>query len=144
MTKAKMGDMVKVHYTGKLDNGKVFGSSNDKEPFEVSLGSEKVISGFEKSIVGMEVGEKKTVQIQPEDAFGPRRGELVAEVNKEQFPDDVQIKVGQQIKTPQPNGDSLVLTITDVQENKVTLDANHPLAGKTLTFDLELVEIVAA
>ncbi len=141
MTQAKAGDNVKVHYTGKLDDGTVFDSSAEREPLEFSLGSGNVIPGFEEAIVGMAPGESKTATIPPDQAYGPRRDELAIAVEKEQIPTDLAVEVGQQLQISQNNGQVIPVIVTDVSDSKVTLDANHPLAGQQLTFDIELVEV---
>ena len=141
MTQAKSGDNVKVHYTGKLDDGTVFDSSAEREPLEFSLGSGNVIPGFEEAIVGMAPGESKTTKIPPEQAYGPQREELVITVEKEQIPTDLSVEVGQQLQISQNNGQVIPVIVTDVSDSKVTLDANHPLAGEQLTFDIKLVEV---
>ncbi len=142
MNQAKTGDTVKVHYTGKLEDGVVFDSSKDRPPLEFTIGGGEVIAGFENGIIGMEVGGKKTISIPPEDAYGPRREELVLYVKKTDFPDNIVPAVGQQLQVRQPNGGIIDLVVTEMNEDTVTLDANHPLAGKTLIFDVELVEII--
>lgn len=141
MAQAKAGDNVKVHYTGKLDDGTVFDSSVEREPLQFSLGSGNVIPGFEEAIVGMAPGESKTTQIPPEQAYGPTREELVITVEKEQIPTDLSVEVGQQLQISQNNGQVIPVIVTDVSDSKVTLDANHPLAGQQLTFDIQLVEV---
>ncbi|MBV6622875.1 MAG: peptidylprolyl isomerase [Rivularia sp. (in: Bacteria)] len=141
MTQAKAGDNVKVHYTGKLDDGTVFDSSAEREPLQFSLGSGNVIPGFEEAIVGMAPGESKTATIPADQAYGPQREELVITVEKEQIPTDLSVAVGQQLQISQNNGQVIPVIVTDVSDSKVTLDANHPLAGQQLTFDIELVEV---
>jgi peptidylprolyl isomerase len=140
MSQARMGDTVRVHYTGKLNDGTVFDSSQDREPLEFQLGSQQVIPGFENAVVGMEAGDEKTVRIPVDEAYGQRREELVLTVGRDQFPEHIEPQVGQQLQLSQ-QGQIAVVTITDVDDSSVTLDANHPLAGQDLTFDLELVEI---
>lgn len=142
MSQAKTGDTVKVHYTGRLNDDEVFDSSVERDPLQVTLGQNQVIKGFETGLIDMNVGDKKTVTIEPDEGYGPRREELVASVEKKQFPQDLELSVGQKLQVPQPQGQPLVVTVTEIGEGTVTLDANHPLAGKTLIFDLELVEIV--
>ena len=142
MSKVKNGDSVKVHYTGQLINGDVFDTSKDRQPLEFEIGSGKVIPGFEKGIIDMEVGESKRITIAPEEAYGPRREELVVNVMKSDFPDHITPSVGQQLQMRQQDGSSVNVFIIDIDENNVTLDANHPLAGYTLYFDVELVEIL--
>ena len=141
MAQAKSGDNVKVHYTGKLDDGTVFDSSAEREPLQFSLGSGNVIPGFEEAIVGMTPGESKTATIPAEQAYGPQRDELVITVEKEQIPTDLSVEVGQQLQISQNNGEVIPVMVTDVSDSKVTLDANHPLAGEQLTFDIQLVEL---
>lgn len=141
MSQAKIGDTVKVHYTGKLTDGTVFDSSRSREPFSVKLGDGKVIPGFENGIVGMEQGQTKTVSIPPEEAYGPRHPNLVLEVNQSEFPDDISPEVGQNLQLKQADGRVIGVTVTSIEKEMVTLDANHPLAGQTLTFEIELLEV---
>lgn len=141
MSQAKIGDTVKVHYTGKLQDDEVFDSSVERDPLQVTLGQKQVIPGFEAGLMDMAVGDQKTVTIEPNDGYGPRREELVANVEKSQFPSDLELSIGQKLQVPQPEGQPVVVTVTEISEETVTLDANHPLAGKTLVFELELVEI---
>jgi FKBP-type peptidyl-prolyl cis-trans isomerase 2 len=141
MSKAKDGDTVKVHYTGKLDNGEVFDTSKEREPFEFKIGDEAVIPGFEKGVVGMGAGETKTIEISPEDAYGAKKEDLVVEVQKSERPEDITPSVGQRLQIRQQEGNPIVVTITHMNEDSITLDANHPLAGYTLFFDVELIEI---
>ncbi len=141
MEQAKNGDQVKVHYTGKLNDGTVFDSSEGREPLEFTLGEGQVIPGFESAVVGMEKGENKTTNIPSEEAYGPHYQEMVLVVPRSQFPPDVNPQVGDQLQLRQPNGQSFNVNVTDITPDSVTLDANHPLAGKDLTFDIRLVEI---
>ncbi|MHB9029873.1 MAG: FKBP-type peptidyl-prolyl cis-trans isomerase [Candidatus Latescibacterota bacterium] len=142
MAQAKDGDTVKVHYTGRLADGAEFDSSQGGEPLEFTIGEGQVIPGFEDAVRGMEPGEKKTITIKSEDAYGPHRDELTTQVDRGQFPSGADPEVGQQYETvSKDSGQSFIMTVTAVRENQVTLDANHPLAGEDLTFDLELVEI---
>ena len=138
---AQEGDHVKVHYTGKLSDGTTFDSSVDREPLEGNIGQKQVIPGFEKALVGMRPGETKTVTIPVDEAYGPRREELVQTVDREKMPEDRELKVGDMLFSQLPDGRRLPVKITEVTETTVTLDANHPLAGKDLTFELEMVEI---
>ena len=142
MEKAKVGDTVRVEYTGKFEDGQIFDSNKGREPLEFTLGEGKIIPGFEKAVVGLEVDEEKTVKIPPKDGYGEYIEGLVAEVEKERFPENLSLEVGRQLVIPQENGGQLIVTITKVTDSKVTLDANHPLAGKTLIFDIKLKEIV--
>lgn len=141
MAQAKQGDTVKVHYTGKLEDGRVFDTSSGREPLSFTIGEGTVIEGFESGIVGMGVGDKKTLNISPDSAYGNRNDELIAVVEKENIPEDIDVSVGQQLQVRQPNGQTINVSVTDVSEENVTLDANHPLAGRDLVFDVEIVEI---
>ncbi len=141
MAEAKKGDRVKVHYTGKLEDGSVFDSSRDREPLEFELGGGMMIKGFDTAVSGMKVGESKTAQIPAEEAYGEHNAEMVIEVPKSQLPEDLKPEVGQQLGMQQPNGQSVPVRVVDVKEESIEIDANHPLAGKDLIFDLELVEI---
>jgi peptidylprolyl isomerase len=141
VAQAKNGDTVKIHYTGKLDNGATFDSSADRDPLEFKLGQGEVIPGFEEAVVGMEPGESKSVQVAAKDAYGPHHEELVTEVGREKFPPDMNVKVGQQLELQSTDGRRRVVMVTEVTDSSVTLDANHPLAGRDLTFDIKLMEI---
>ena len=142
MAQAKHGDTVKVHYTGKLDDGTVFDTSNNREPLQFTIGDGQLIPGFEHTVVGMNMGESRTINIQAENAYGLHHKEMVGVVDRDQFPPDLEVKVGQQFKTDNEDGRTIIVTVTNVSESNVTLDANHPLAGKGLTFDIQLVAIV--
>lgn len=144
MSKVKDGDTVKVHYTGTLtEEGTVFDSSQDREPLEFTLGEGKLIPGFEKAVVGMKEGDETTVEIESGDAYGQRREDLELEVAKSDLPDNIEPEVGMQLQMQQQeNGQAIPVQITAVEDELVKLDANHPLAGKDLTFDIELIEIV--
>lgn len=139
--KAANGHTVKVHYTGKLENGTVFDSSKRKAPLEFTLGETSVIVGFEQAIIGMQPGDHKTIKISSDNAYGPHLPELVSTVKKSQFPPHIKPELGQQLEIRQTDGPTILVTITDVSDDEVTLDANHPLAGKDLIFDIELVEL---
>lgn len=141
MVQAKLGDTVRVHYTGKLDDGTVFDSSLNAEPLEFTLGDGNIIAGFEKAVMGMSPGDSKTEVIPAEQAYGAYQESMVLVVDRAQMPPDMQPEVGQQLEIRQPSGQTIPVVITDVSEADVTLDANHPLAGEDLTFDIELVEI---
>ncbi|MCP4685970.1 MAG: peptidylprolyl isomerase [bacterium] len=141
MSQAKAGDKVKVHYTGKLEDGTVFDSSKEREPLEFDLGSGNVIPGFENGILGMEVGESKTLTIVPDEAYGQTNSDLVATVERKQFPENITPELGLQLQMSQPNGQPLNVTVINIVGDSITLDANHPLAGKTLVFDIELVAV---
>lgn len=141
MPSAKSGDTVRVHYTGKLEDGTVFDSSADRDPLEFKLGEGQVIPGFEQAIAGMKPGESKTTTIPPEQAYGPRREDMVATIERAQLPDSLDPAVGQQLSVRQESGRQFRVMVTEVSETTVTIDANHRLAGKTLVFDLELVAV---
>lgn len=141
MSQAKEGDAVKVHYTGKLEDGTVFDTSREREPLNVNLGSGEVIPGFEKGIVGMAVGESKTLKLGPDEAYGQKRPDLVVDVAKANFPDHITPTVGERLQVKQPDGSVINVQVAEIKDETVTLDANHPLAGETLVFDVELVEI---
>lgn len=144
MAQAKEGDTVQVHYTGKLEDGTVFDSSEERTPLEFTIGSGQIIPGFERAVVGMEPGETKTTTIQPEEVYGPHREEMTITVDRGQFPEEIKPEPGQQLQIQQPDGRAAFVVISDVSESTVTLDANHPLAGQPLTFDIKLVDIVKA
>lgn len=141
MVQAKPGDTVKIHYTGKLEDGTVFDSSMNREPLEFTLNAGQVIPGFEKAVLGMSPGQSKTEKIPMDQAYGPYRDEMVIEVSRQVMPADLLPEVGQQLQLQQPTGQVIPVVITDVTDATVTLDANHPLAGEDLTFDIQLVEI---
>jgi len=141
MSTAQYGDTVTVHYKGQLESGEVFADSQGEEPIELTIGNGQYIQGFEQGVVGMEEGETKTVTLPPEEAFGTRRDELVVTVDRNQFPEDLAPAVGQRFQVKQESGAPLEVTVADLDEETVTLDANHPLAGYTLTFDIQLVTV---
>lgn len=142
MSTVNDGDTVKVHYTGKLNDGSVFDSSQDREPLEFTLGQGQLIPGFEDAVNGMEPGESTTVTIPSDEAYGERRDDLELEVAKNELPDNIEPEVGMQLQMQQQqSGQAVPVKITKVEDDKVTLDANHPLAGKDLTFDIEVVEV---
>lgn len=142
MAQAKYGDTVKVHYTGRLADGTVFDSSLDRDPLQFTIGEGHLIPGFQQAVIGMNPGESKTATIPADEAYGPHREEMVVVVDREQFPRHLRPQVGQQLEIHQADDRTIVVMVTDVTETSVTLDANHPLAGKDLTFEIELVEIV--
>lgn len=142
METVQQGDTVKVHYTGTLDDSTVFDSSHGRAPLEFTLGSGQLIAGFEAAVLGMQAGETKTVQIPAHEAYGEHHPELMATVNRAQLPADLELELGQQYQFQQPDGQSVIVTATELSPSEVTFDANHPLAGKDLTFEIELVEIV--
>ena len=138
---ASDGNTVKVHYTGTLEDGTTFDTSVGREPLEFTLGAGKMIPGFEKAVYGLAVGESKTVTILAEEAYGPYRIDLVTIVEREQLPTGLEPEVGQQLQAQQTDGSTAMVIVTDVSETTITIDANHSLAGKDLTFEIKLVEI---
>lgn len=143
MNEARQGDTVRIHYTGKLDDGTVFDSSEGREPLEFTIGQEQVIPGFEEAVLGMSPGETKTTRIVPERAYGDYQQEMVFEVDRTRLPSDLEPEPGQELRVRTPEGYTIPVVIVEVEDGKVTIDANHPLAGRDLTFDIELVEIVS-
>jgi len=141
---AENGDTVKVHYTGRLQDGTVFDTSAGSEPLEFTLGEGQIIPGFEQAVMGMQVGESKTVTIPVDQAYGPRRNDLIVEVGRDELPENLEPEIGMQLQMNQGDGGIMIVTITDVSETTITVDANHPLAGQDLIFDIELVEIGAS
>lgn len=143
MTQAKSGDTVKIHYNGTLEDGTVFDTSSERGPIEFTIGQGRVIPGVEAAIMGMAEGEQKTVTLQPEDAYGPHRDDLIVRVSRNEMPPEIEPQVGLRLQASSQDGATTEVTITDVQEDEITLDANHPLAGKPLNFDITLVEIAS-
>lgn len=141
MASAKHGDTVQVHYTGTLDDGTVFDSSANREPLQFTIGAGQIIPGFEDAVIGMKPGDAKSTTIPADQAYGPHNDDMVVMVDRDQFPNHITPEIGQQLQISQPNGQPIVVTVTDVSVESVTLDANHPLAGKDLTFNIELVAI---
>ena len=141
MQQAKRGDTVHVHYRGILDDGTEFDSSAGSDPIVFTIGAGQVIPGFENAIEGMSTGEKKTERIEVENAYGDHRDELVFTVGREQMPENTDIEIGDMLRVGFPDGSNAAVQVAAIDEQSVTLDANHPLAGKNLTFELELVSI---
>lgn len=141
MSQAKKNDTVKVHYTGTLKDGSVFDSSREAEPIEFTIGGGQLIKGFDEAIPGMTIGETKTVTIPSEEAYGAQNEEMVFQVERSQFAADMTPEVGQQFQIDTPDGQQMVVAIAAIDGDQITLDANHPLAGQDLTFELELMEI---
>lgn len=141
MAAAQQGDTVRIHYTGTLDDGTVFDSSEGRDPLEFTLGGGQVIPGFDEGVTGMSVGESKSVHIEPEKAYGLRNEEMVMSVPSDQVPPDLNPEVGQKLQMGGPEGQIIVVEVLEVTDEAITLDANPPLAGKALNFDIELVEI---
>ena len=142
MSRAKAGDVVKVHFTGTLDNGNIFASTKDSEPLEFTIGGGSTFQKFEEDIIGMIAGDTKKITVEPDDGFGQRDDKLVFKVDKEGGPQELMLEVGKKLQMKQENGKVVDIIVTEVDDATITLDANYPLAGKTLTFDVKLMEIV--
>ena len=142
MGQAKFGNKIKIDFTGKLESGEVFATTKNHEPLELEIGSGFAFKKLEEAIVGMQTGETKSIEIQPEDGFGQRDDSLVITADKVSLPKEVTPQVGLKLIAKDPSGENKKLTIIDMDETTVTLDANHPLAGETLFFDVELLEII--
>lgn len=138
---ASTGDVVSVHYTGKLEDGTIFDSSRESEPLEFKLGSGSVIEGFDQAVTGMEVGQSREVRIAPDDAYGARREEMQLDIPRSQLPAEIEPREGEMLGIQVAPGQQAVARIASVADDTVTLDLNHPLAGETLIFDIELVGI---
>lgn len=139
---AREGDTVKVHYKARSDEEIIFDTFSKTAPLQVTIGEEQVIPDFEEALIGMHKGETKSIKIPAENAFGPYIKELVSTVERSEFPTDLKLKIGQQLQLQQENGNSIIVTVKDLSNTQVTLDANHPLAGKDLTFDIKLIDIL--
>ncbi len=144
MEQAKKGDKVKIHYHGKLNDGSTFDSSAGREPLAFEIGSGMVIPGFDDGVTGMTVGEKKTINIPAAEAYGEVSEEMIMEFPLNQFPADMVPEIGMQLTMSNNQGQNFPVVIVELKDESVLLDANHPLAGKELIFDLELVEIEGA
>ena len=142
MQKVKSGDKVKVHYHGRLTSGETFDKSEGRAPLEFEVGSGMVIKGFDDGVAGMAVGERKTITIPFNEAYGPQNPEMIIDMPKDRFPKDMELELGMSLAMSDGQGQQFEVVITQIKEASVVLDANHPLAGKDLIFDLELVEIV--
>jgi len=141
MSQAKNGDTVKTHYTGTLDDGTEFDTSAGGEPLEFVLGDGQVIPGFESAVEGMAIGDSKTVRIEADEAYGPRHDQLIQEVPLSALPDDLAPEEGMTLQSKTPDGRVAVMKVTEVTDESITVDANHPLAGEALNFEIELVAI---
>ncbi len=142
MASASKGDTVRIHYTGRLDDGTVFDSSEGRDPLEFEVGAGQVIPGFDASVEGMEAGEEKTVTIPADEAYGPRNDQLVLHIPRDNLPPDLNPEPGQELVMQTADGQRFPVVVTAVGEDGIDVDANHPLAGKDLTFDIQLVEVV--
>ncbi len=142
MTQAKIGDKVKVHFEGCLVDGTVFGSTMDEEPFKFTIGEKNMLPGFENAVVGMKKGDKKKLTLTPMEAYGPYKKELVFAMERSGFPPEINLEIGKRLRVRKQDGEYAVVTIKHFSEDSIVLDENDPLAGKTLTFKIELVEII--
>lgn len=141
MTQVKAGDTVRIHYTGTLADGSTFDSSQGRDPLEFQVGSGQIIPGLDKAIPGMTVGDKKTVEVPADEAYGQPNPEARQAVPRGEIPENIPLDLGTQLQVQTPTGQVMPVTVVEVTETEVTLDANHPLAGKDLTFAIELMEI---
>jgi len=144
MTQANSGDTVRITYTGKLTDGTVFDSSEGRDPLEFKIGENTIIPTLEAAVVGMSISDKKTVDVAADNAYGPHQPDAIQQVERSMIPAEVELAIGAQLQATAPDGQVLVLTVAAIEDTAVTLDGNHPLAGQDLSFDIELVEIVAA
>lgn len=141
MTQAKQGDTVNVHYTGKLEDGTIFDSSRSRNPLQFTIGKGQVITGFEQAVIGMSLGESKSARISVDQAYGPRRDDRIVTIERTQLPSGFNPAVGQRLELTQTDDQRILVTVSAMTDTTLTLDANHPLAGKELTFDIELLKI---
>jgi peptidylprolyl isomerase len=141
MAQAENGNVVKVHYTGKLKDGTVFDTSVGRDPLKFTIGEGQIISGFEQAVIGMDTGESKTVTVPSEQAYGPHHEDLLLVVDRDQIPPHLTPETGQRLEIHQTDGQTIPVTVAEVSDANITLDANHPLAGEDLIFDIQLVEI---
>lgn len=141
MASAQKGDKVQVHYVGKLDDGGVFDSSINSNPLEFTIGDGSIIPGFEEAVIGLQEGDKKTFVVKSEDAYGPYYNERVIVINKSQLPPDLDPQTGDRLQGQQPDGSVVLFSVIDKNGDEITLDGNHPLAGKNLNFEIELIKI---
>jgi peptidylprolyl isomerase len=144
MVQANSGDTVKITYTGKLNDGTVFDSSEGRDPLEFVIGENTIIPTLEASVIGMNIGDKATVEVTAENAYGPHQPDAIQTVQRSMIPAEVELAIGAQLQATAPDGQVLVLTVASIEATTVTLDGNHPLAGQDLTFDIELMEVDAA
>ena len=142
MAKAKIGDTVKVHFEGCLEDGTIFGSTMDEEPFEFTIGQKHMLAGFENAVIGMQKGDSKTITLAPEEAYGSYKNELVHVMDKSSFPQEIQLEIGKRLRVRTQEGKYAIVTVKDVTEDNIVIDENDPLAGKPLIFKIELVEIL--
>jgi FKBP-type peptidyl-prolyl cis-trans isomerase 2 len=140
--KVKKNDTIRVHYKGTLTDGQLFDSSEGRDPLEFTVGSGQVIPGFDNAVMDMEVGEEKSFNIPSDEAYGGRDERLIQQVGRDQLPEDLKPEVGMMLSSTLPNGEQIPVKVTEVANESITIDANHPLAGEDLTFEIKLVEIV--
>jgi peptidylprolyl isomerase len=142
MAEAKLGDTVKIHFAGKLQDETVIETSKDRDPLEFKIGDGNVIPGLEQGVIGMAAGDKKTIAVSPEEGFGQQQEDLVVDLKKSEFPEDVEFAVGAYLNIETSDGKEFKAKVVEIKEDTVTLDANHPLAGVTINYDVELLEIL--
>jgi len=142
MAKAKNGDKVKVHFSGFLEDGSIFGSTVDEEPFEFTIGEKNMLPGFESAVIGMQEGETKTITLPPEEAYGPHKKELLHVMDRTGFPEEINLEIGKMLRIRTQDERYAVVAIKDFTEDSIVLDENDPLAGETLTFNIELIDIL--
>jgi peptidylprolyl isomerase len=142
MAKAKNGAKVKVHFTGSLEDGSIFGSTADEEPFEFTIGEKNMLPGFESAVIGMQEGDTKSITLPPEEAYGPHKKELVHVMDRTSFPEEINLGIGKTLRIRTQDGKYAVVTIKDFTEDNIVIDGNDPLAGETLTFNIELIDIL--
>jgi len=142
MDQTKTGDKVKVYFTGYLEDSTIFGSTMDEEPFEFTIGEKNMLPGFENAVIGMQKGDIKTITFPPEEAYGPHKKELVHVMDRSSFPQEINLEIGKRLRIRKQDGKYAIVTIKDFKEDKIVIDENDPLAGKTLTFKIELVDIL--
>jgi peptidylprolyl isomerase len=142
MQQAKKGDLVRVHYTGRLVTGEQFDSSEGREPLEFTVGAGQMIKGFDSALPGMNVGDKKTIRIEPKDGYGEKDEQAIIQFPKDNVPSDMKIEIGMELTLSDEAGRPVPVVVIDITDKEIIMDANHFLAGKELIFDLELVEIV--
>lgn len=135
------GNQVSVHYTGTFDDGEVFDSSQNREPLAFEVGAGQMIQGFDQAVLGMKQGESKKISLAPEEAYGPRNEELIIDIPNTNFPDDLKLEVGMMLQMTNQSGQPVPATVVEINEESVKMDVNHPMAGKTLNFDIEIVEV---
>lgn len=141
MAQAKIGDNVKIHYTGRLDSGEIFDSSKGREPLAFKIGDKSMIPGFEAAVIGMNIGDSKVEKIPAKDAYGEHNEQFVFTMGRENIPPDLNVEIGLELDMHGQSGECIPVVVTSLTDKDITLDANHPLAGKDLTFEIQLVEI---